>query len=124
MNVANGAISAGEAYRNGDTLGVVTSLAGAGLSSLRGMGSVCQNAGRFARFGSVATQTAAYGQRALWAYGVGQGAVDGGRKIMGGDIVGGALDIVQAAVSVRSMLKSCFAAGTPLLTPAGSKPIE
>src|SRR5207247_10757503 len=51
MNMANGAISAGEAYRNGDTLGVVTSLAGAGLSSLRGMGSVCQNAGRFARFG-------------------------------------------------------------------------
>ena len=104
MNMSNGAISAGEAYRNGDTLGVVTSLAGAGLSSLRGMGSVCQNAGRFARFGTVAAQTAAYGQRALWAYGVGQGAASGVRKVLDGDPIGGALDNLTAGTPIAEVV--------------------
>ena len=34
------------------------------------------------------------------------------------------LDTVEAAVGVQRMLQACFVAGTPLLTPEGSKRIE
>ena len=49
-----------------------------------------------------------------WAYHVGQGVGSGMSKFADGDFLGGALDILQAAVSVRNMLRSCFAAGTPI----------
>jgi hypothetical protein len=41
-----------------------------------------------------------------------------------GDVLGGLLYLGAAYGSARSAMKSCFAAGTPLLTPDGFKPIE
>jgi hypothetical protein len=56
------------------------------------------------------------------------GAVQSGRsaadKFANKDYLGGFLDLAQSAVGLYKFQQACFAAGMPLRTPEGSKPIE
>jgi hypothetical protein len=68
---------------------------------------------------------------AAGGYGVYEQGKVGIDKLYGGDIAGGLLDLAQAGATVYNMrqeladlTKSCFGAGTPLLTPGGAKPVE
>jgi hypothetical protein len=56
--------------------------------------------------------------------GIVQGATGAVDKFASGDIMGGLLDLTQASVNAWRFSQACFAAGTPLLTPQGSKAIE
>lgn len=50
--------------------------------------------------------------------------IDAGTAFGNGDMLGGLGSLTSAYLSTSTMLKSCFAAGTPLLTPDGEKRIE
>ncbi len=50
--------------------------------------------------------------------------VNGVENVEAGNYGQAALDFVGAAGNVAQMTRQCFAAGTPLVTPEGSKPIE
>lgn len=52
------------------------------------------------------------------------GLVNAGQNIYQGNYLSAAMDLAGAAGSFSQMARACFAAGTPLLTPYGSKPIE
>jgi hypothetical protein len=52
------------------------------------------------------------------------GAINAGEKFGQGDWIGGGLDLAGSLLGAHGMLKVCFAAGTPLLTPDGARPIE
>ena len=58
------------------------------------------------------------------AYGVMQGAINAFDKFSNGDWVGGLLDTADAATRAYLFLKSCYAAGTKLLTRRGWVAIE
>ena len=51
-------------------------------------------------------------------------AINAYEAYQNGNYMGAALSALAASGSMADMLRPCFAAGTPLLTPDGSKPIE
>jgi hypothetical protein len=75
-------------------------------------------------FGNVAGVAAAWGQRALHAVGAVQDAGRGLQKLGEGDWIGGILDLVQAGVNIRGMMRSCFTAEMPVLTDADGTAIR
>jgi hypothetical protein len=50
--------------------------------------------------------------------------IEAANSLAQGDVIGGMSSLLSARSSFGNMLRSCFTAGTPLLTPEGSKPIE
>jgi len=106
--MASQAIDAADAADHGDYTGVAMLGLGVLTSSLHGSGSPCGNG-------------LAYGMQVL---GAAQGIGSAIGNFRGGHIADGILDIAQAGANTYQFFQSCFAAGTPLLTPTGSKPIE
>ena len=51
-------------------------------------------------------------------------AINAAESLQNGDLVGAALNGAGALLAVRQFGRTCFAAGTPLLTPDGARPIE
>jgi hypothetical protein len=111
---ASGFVDAGQAALAGDPSGLGLTLLNVGLAQLRGAGSAC----------AAPSRLAGWAQRGLAGYGVAAGAAGAVDKLAAGDVLGGLLDLAQAGASARRLLQPCFVAGTPLLTPAGSKPVE
>ena len=64
------------------------------------------------------------GVRAVHAAQAAGQVLDAGAAVQAGDYAGGLTNLAGATASLKTMLKSCFVAGTPLLTPDGAKPIE
>jgi RHS repeat-associated protein len=123
-STAGGVLGAAEAARNGDWTQAALLGLGAGASWLRGMGNACQTAGRLAGLGNSAAQAGRYMQYGLSALNVGMSGAGAWDKFQKGEYLGAVLDLASAGVSARRLFESCFVAGTPLLTPSGSKPIE
>jgi hypothetical protein len=96
----------------------------AGLMGLNGLGSVCQVGSRFAAFGSVAKGTAEIGTRGMLGLGAAMGGVSAYDKYQHGEYLGAALDLVEAGVAGAHMLRSCFPAGTKLVTEEGYRLVE
>jgi hypothetical protein len=71
-----------------------------------------------------AARLVGYGIRGLNAVQATGNAINAGQAFGNGDIPGGLLHLASAAGNVSTMFRACFAAGTPLLTPDGHKPIE
>jgi hypothetical protein len=82
----------------------------------------------FQRMGSVKTcglgAWAQLGQRSMMLAGAGYSAYQGVNQVMAGNYVQGLVNIGYAGLGAYRWWQSCFVAGTPLLTPEGSKPIE
>jgi hypothetical protein len=95
-----------KAYKAGSTVGTVLSI---GLSFVSPCGAV----------GALR-----WGIRALSAVQALGDTVNAVKSFSGGEILSGLTYLASAASSFSNMLRSCFTAGTPLLTPKGSKPIE
>ena len=96
----------GTAFQVGDSLG-------AGINLMLGFSSPCA----MGKAGSM-------GYRGLMALSAAGDAANAGESYNNGDYLGAGLSILGALGSFGDMLQSCFAAGTPLLTPDGSKPID
>ena len=64
------------------------------------------------------------GIRAINAIQGAASTIKAGEAFATGDVLDGLENLAYAAGSFSTMLKSCFVAGTPLLTPDGSKAIE
>jgi hypothetical protein len=64
------------------------------------------------------------GIRGLNAVQAAGNAINAGQAFAQRDIPGGLLYLAGALANTASILRACFAAGTPLLTPDGHKPIE
>jgi hypothetical protein len=107
MSVAHGV----QALQNGDTWGAITSFMGVGLSAVRGV-SACNRVSTTAQW----LQRGLHGAQALTLVNSAFG------KFSQGDWFGGFVDLADAGGNLYMM--GCFAKGTPLLTPTGSKPIE
>lgn len=97
----------------GSTFYVVGSYAGEGVNAGLSFATPCGSIGalRMATRAVHATQGVA-------------AAIDAGSAFADGDYARGGMKAVQAVFSFGIAGKSCFAAGTPLLTPDGDKPIE
>jgi hypothetical protein len=106
-----GVIHGVEAIKNGDVLGAVQAFMSVGLTAARGV-SACNRV-------STVVQ---WGQRALHGAAAGQMVISAAGKFANGDWFGGFVDLADAGANLYMM--GCFAAGTPLLTPTGSKAIE
>jgi hypothetical protein len=94
------------AYKNGEVTGEVLSQAVQNLTPCRAVG------------------WARAGLRGLHAVQAAGQAVDGVKAISQGDVLGGMLTLTGARSSLGAMGRSCFVAGTPLLTPDGARPID
>lgn len=116
--------NAADAMGHGDYLGAASGIAQAGLMGLNGFGSACRVSKSFAGLGSAAETAAAVGTRGMLGFGAVMGGINGGMKIANGEYVGGALDFLEAGVAGAHMLRSCFAAGTKLLTEEGYRRVE
>jgi hypothetical protein len=97
-----------EAIKNGDVLGAVQAFMSVGLTAARGV-SACNRV-------STVVQ---WSQRALHGAAAGQMIISAAGKFANGDWFGGFVDLADAGSNLYMM--GCFAAGTPLLTPTGSK---
>jgi 5-hydroxyisourate hydrolase-like protein (transthyretin family) len=94
------------AYKNGEVAGEVLSVAVQNLTPCRAVG------------------LARAGLRVLHGVQAAGNTVQAAQSFSQGDIIGGLFSLQSARSSYGSMLRSCFVAGTPLLTPDGSKAIE
>ena len=105
-----------DALLKGNYVGALTSLG----SVLVGSGAACgllKNGSTIARIGGYAIKGLGVGLAAYHGY-------SGVQQILHGDILEGVLSLGQAASDLAGASKSCFVAGTPVLTPNGCKSIE
>jgi RHS repeat-associated protein len=62
--------------------------------------------------------------RILTSLQVGSGVINAYQAYQAGDNLGAAMSALTAVMASAQFFRTCFAAGTPILTPEGSKPIE
>jgi hypothetical protein len=114
VSLGSSSIDAYQAARAGDLSSAGQFLLNGGLSLLRGAGSASSRASLWA----------GRAQLGLHGFGVVQGAARGVEKLRAGDWLGAGLDLAEAAVNLKRLLRPCFPAGTPLRARGGDKPIE
>jgi RHS repeat-associated protein len=124
LSTAGNLLGAAEAWRNDNMGQAALQVVGSAVPWLRGSGTICQALSRLGSTGTAVSRTLAVAQYGLNVVNIGMSGAEAWEKYQRGEYVGAALDLVSAGVSARRLFESCFAAGTPLLTPSGSKPIE
>lgn len=110
--MVGGTIHGVEALANGDVAGAAMALSGVVLTGMRGS-NICAVA-KFAQTGLKVMHGVTAATRIS----------SGFDKFAEGDYLGGFADFVDAGANAFMMGKACFVAGTPILTPEGSRCIE
>ncbi len=111
--ILGGIVGGVYAYADGDVLGAALSVANVALVALLPLGSVCQQA----------SSIIAWSQRILHGIAAGKDIVAAFQDFSHGDNFGGFVNLFSAGANLFMGARACFAAGTPLRTPAGYKMI-